>query len=201
MVSKRSLKLFLKQVLLVLAAVFLLFQSYGLLSGIHHFSGIAFAPALFLPWVINMFITGIFAFAGFALPTQYLLLESYYTISNPDRLEQIYRGLRVDWFRKALLATLWRSQAQRKKYFNGKVAGLEHLNTQSRKAEFGHLVPFVILSFISVYLVFFVQPVLGLLCLGINLAGNFYPVVLQRHHRMRLQRISRIQQYRTTAEA
>lgn len=181
-----------KQVLLVGASVFLVFQSYGLLSGMSYYSDIRFWPAVFLAWVINMFITGIFAFAGFALPTHRLLPARYYQISDPAQLKRVYKAFGVDRFRKFLLATLWRSKAQQQKYFNGRPDGLEHLAEQSRKSEFGHLLPFVILTVVGTYMVIFVQPVLGGLCLFINLLGNFYPVVLQRHHRMRLQRIAAI---------
>ncbi len=188
----------LEQVLFVLASVFLVFQSFGLLSGMDYYAEISFWPAVFLAWVINMFVTGIFAFAGFALPTHRLLPARYYEIANPAQLKWFYRVFGVERFRKLLLATLWRSKAQQQKYFNGRPDGLDHLAEQSQKSEFGHLLPFLILTVIGIYIVFFVQPVLGGLCLFINILGNFYPVLLQRHHRMRLQRIAAI---RTRARA
>jgi len=188
----------LEQVLFVLASVFLVFQSFGLLSGMDYYAEISFWPAVFLAWVINMFITGIFAFAGFALPTHRLLPARYYEIANPAQLKWFYRVFGVERFRKLLLATLWRSKAQQQKYFNGRPDGLDHLAEQSQKSEFGHLLPFLILTVVGIYIVFFVQPVLGGLCLFINILGNFYPVLLQRHHRLRLQRIAAI---RTRARA
>lgn len=195
---KSTLQQVLKQTLLVLASSFLVFQSFGLLSGMDYYADIRFWPAVFLAWVINMFITGIFAFAGFALPTQRLLPARYYHIANPGQLKRLYQAFGVERFRKLLLATLWRSKAKQQRYFNGRADGLKHLAEQSKKAEFGHLLPFVLLSAVGTYIVFFVQPVLGILCLFINFLGNFYPVLLQRHHRMRLQRIAAI---RTTARA
>lgn len=188
----------LEQVLFVLASVFLVFQSFGLLSGMAYYAEISFWPAIFLAWVINMFVTGIFAFAGFALSTHRLLPARYYEIANPAQLKWFYRVFGVERFRKLLLATLWRSKAQQQKYFNGRPDGLDHLAEQSQKSEFGHLLPFLILTVVGIYIVLFVQPVLGGLCLFINILGNFYPVLLQRHHRMRLQRIAAI---RTRAHA
>lgn len=198
MLSKSTSQQVLKQVLLVLASIFLVFQTFGLLSGMDYYAKISFWPAVFLAWVINMFITGIFAFAGFALPTHRLLPARYYRVTNPDQLKRLCEVFGVAHFRKLLLATLWRNKAQQQRYFNGRTDGLEHLAEQSRKSEFGHLLPFLILKAVGVYIVFFVQPVLGGLCLIINLIGNFYPVLLQRHHRMRLQRIAAI---RTRARA
>jgi hypothetical protein len=198
MPSKPTLQQLPKQILLILASIFLVFQSFGLLSGMDYYSDIGFWPAIFLAWVINMFITGIFAFAGFALPTHRLLPARYYEIADPAQLKWFYQAFGVERFRKVLLATLWRNKAQQQRYFNGRADGLAHLAEQSQKSEFGHLLPFVILSVVGIYIVFFVQPVLGGLCLAINLLGNFYPVLLQRHHRMRLQRIAAI---RTRARA
>ena len=144
-----------KQVLFVLASVFLVFQSFGLLSGMDYYAEISFWPAVFLAWVINMFITGIFAFAGFALPTHRLLPARYYEIANPAQLKWFYQVFGVERFRKLLLATLWRSKAQQQKYFNGRPDGLDHLAEQSQKSEFGHLLPFLILTVVGIYIVFF----------------------------------------------
>lgn len=192
MPSKSTLQQLPKQVLLIMASIFLVFQSFGLLSGVDYYTDIGFWTAILLAWVINMFVTGIFAFAGFALPTHRLLPTRYYQVANPDQLKWFYQVFGVERFRKLLLVTLWRNKAQQQRYFNGRPDGLKHLEEQSQKAEFGHLLPFLILTVVSIYIIFFVQPVLGVLCLGINLMGNFYPVLLQRHHRMRLQRIAAI---------
>ena len=103
-------------------------------------------------WLLNLFITGIFAFAGFAFPTQKLLPNAYYQIYQPQTLVKAYKFLGVELFRKMLLATLWKSKKQRKKYFNGKKNGIENLIEQSMKSEFGHLIPFLLISLISIYL-------------------------------------------------
>ena len=143
---------------------------------------------------INLFITGIFAFSGFAFPTQKLLPNSYYQIHHPKTLKKIYESLRVHMFRQILLATIWKSQKQRKKYFNGKENGIPNLEEQSRKSEFGHLIPFIIIGFVAFYLFVIGLTKIGLISLLINLIGNFYPIILQRHHRMRIQLIKKRQQ-------
>jgi hypothetical protein len=180
-----------KRTLLTLASAFLIWQSYDLLIHIDGFQTDSWLGNLFLAWVISMFITGIFALAGFAHPTQRLLPKSYYEINQPQKLESTYKLLNVALFRKLLLATLWRNKKQRGQYFDGKRKGLNNLIENSQKSEFGHLIPFVILNFIAVYLITVGLVKLGIFVFFINVLGNFYPVILQRHHRMRIQRLGK----------
>lgn len=146
---------------------------------------------------MNLFVAGIFAFSGFAFPTQKILPISYYIIYHPKKLKRLYKLLRVNLFRQFILATLWKSQKQRKKYFNGTENGISNLTEQSMKSEFGHLIPFIIISFVSSYLILIDLVKLILFTLLINLIGNLYPIILQRHHRMRIQ-ILRKKQLSTT---
>lgn len=183
-----------KKILLSLASAFLIWQSYELLTKIHELEVKSLMVFFFLAWVINMYITGIFAFAGFAYPTQKLLPQSYYHIHHPKKLNGVYERLKVDWFRKFLLATFWRSQKQRKKYFNGKRTGISTLIEQSKKSEFGHLIPFVILNIVSIYLITVDLFELAVFTIALNLIGNMYPIILQRKHRMRIQYIKERQQ-------
>jgi len=183
-----------KKILLSLATCFLIWQSYVLLFKIDNLIIESWGLTFFFAWIINLFITGIFAFSGFAFPTQKLLPQSYYYIHNPKSLKKIYKVLGVNWFRKILLATIWKSQNQRKKYFDGKEKGISNLVEQSEKSEFGHLIPFIIICFLSLYLIAIGAIKLAVLSLLINLIGNLYPIILQRHHRMRIQFIRKRQQ-------
>jgi hypothetical protein len=178
-----------KKILLSLASAFLIWQSYDLLTKIHELEVKSLIVLFFLAWVINMYITGIFAFAGFAYPTQKLLPQSYYKIHHPQKLNHAYKRLKVGWFKKFLLATFWRSTQQRKKYFNGKRTGISTLTEQSMKSEFGHLLPFIILNLVGIYLITLHLLALGMFTIILNIIGNMYPVILQRQHRMRIQRI------------
>lgn len=182
-----------KKVLLSFATLFLIWQSYRLLSTVETWDIRSWGVMIFVAWIINLFITGVFAFSGFAFATHRLLPRTYYTIRNPKGLERVYNTLKVDVFRKLLLATLWRSRKQQKGYFDGKRKGISHFIEQSMKSEFGHLFPFVILCCVSIYLIVVQQTDLGILTLLINVVGNLYPVILQRHHRKRIERLKRRQ--------
>ncbi len=176
-----------KKILLSIATIFLIWQSYKLLFNIDKLTDNSWGLLLFIAWIINLFITGIFAFSGFAFPTQKLLPKSYYKIYQPKKLKKIYKALKVNLFRNVLLATLWKSQKQREKHFNGKENGIPHLEEQSMKSEFGHLIPFIIVNIISIYFMLNGTIALGVFSILINLIGNLYPIILQRHHRMRIQ--------------
>lgn len=182
-----------KKILLSIASLFLIWQSYELLIIIETLTLNSWLLVIFIAWILNMFITGIFAFSGFAFPTQKLLPKSYYHIYRPRRLKKTYSILRVNLFKQILLATLWKSQNQREKYFNGKENGISNLVEQSMKSEFGHLIPFVLICIMSVHLIINGAVDLGLSSLIINFVGNFYPIILQRHHRMRIQILRKLQ--------
>lgn len=178
-----------KKILLLLASIFLIVQSHKLVWLIPQMKFDSLWFTLLIAWLVNLFVTGVFAFAGFAFPTQRLLPASYYNVRYPERLKWVYHLLRVDLFRNALLATIWRNRKQRKGFFNGRKDGIRNMEVQSMKAEFGHLIPFVILVILSVYFLTLGEVSLGVLTLFINLLGNGYPILLQRHHRLRIQRI------------
>ena len=180
-----------RKILLTLASLFLIGQSYKLAVLIPKLGAESWGAAIFLGWLISLFITGIFAFAGFAWPTQRLMPEAYYKVYYPKRLKRIGKALNIELFRKMLLATLWKNRERQKEFFDGTKDRLENLETQSKKSEFGHLIPFIIIQALSVYWF-----TIGLIKLGIatfvfNIAGNIYPVILQRNHRMRIQVMKR----------
>jgi len=178
-----------KKILLSIASIFLILQSFNLLSLIQNIE-IESVPVIFLiAWILNIFITGIFAFLGFAYPTQKLFPLSYYVIHNSKRLKAVYKFMRIDLFRKFLLATFWKSKGMRKKYFDGKKSGLPNLIKQSKKSEIGHLLPFIVLSFLSIYFLLLKLFVLSIFTMLWNVLGNLLPIILQRHHRMRIQLI------------
>jgi hypothetical protein len=180
-----------KKIFLAMASLFLIWQSFELITKIQGVDIQSPWIILFTAWIINLFVTGVFAFSVFGFPTEKLLPDSYYKIHHPSQLKWWYQKTRTELFRKALLATLWRSRTQNQKYFNGKKEGIAHLDTQSRKSEFGHLIPFVILVCVGIFFMVSGMMALGISTILINILGNFYPVILQRHHRMRIQAMTR----------
>lgn len=176
-----------------LFSVFLAFQSYSLVSAILQASPTDFgwSASFGLAFIVNLYVTGIFAFPGFVFPTHRIIAKQYYAIEKPQRLERLYKLLQVDVFKKFLLLFFWGHKKNRKKYFDGSRSGLSNLTYQSKQSEFGHLIPFVLV--LGLCIAFFLLGFwkLATWTMLINILGNFYPVVLQRQHRIRIDRILR----------
>lgn len=183
-----------KKVLFPLCSTFLTYQSLSLikhlsLSPPDHYSWISICIFSIL---LNVFITGIFAFVGFCYPTNRLLPASYYRIKNVQKVTSLYNGLGVKYFKSMLLIFFWGKEKNRKRYFNGTRSGLNHFNFQTKQSEFGHLAAFLALLATAFYLLFCEHFVIALLTTVINIIGNFYPIVLQRVHRIQIERILKI---------
>jgi len=140
-------------------------------------------------YLLSLFITGVFAFPGFVFPTGNILPDGYYRIHNPKRLMRIYDLLGVQCFRLFLLATLWRSKANQKKYFNGTKQGLKNFMYQTRQSEFGHFGAGIVTLGVAIYLLVLGHVYISIVMTLINIIGNGYPVILQRTHRIRIEGI------------
>lgn len=142
-----------------------------------------------LAFLLSMFITGVFAIVGFAWPTSQIFPLSFYALKNPGILKKAYHILGVDLFRKALLIFFWGQQKNRKKYFDGTRNGLQNFIYQSKQSEFGHFASFITTILTSLILLTKGMCLLvGFLTL-FNVIGNFYPVILQRYHRLRIDKL------------
>lgn len=181
----------LKKAVFTAFSIFLMYRSYELVSVLlkRDLTQLGVGQEVFFAILLNVFITGVFAFPGFVFPTNKLLPNGFYLIKHPVALTQLYALLKVDWFRKGLLLVFWGKKGNRKRYFNGSRNGIQNFIYQSKQSEFGHLGPFIAISLVSGALLAKGQPVLVVVAMFINTVGNFYPIILQRHHRMRITRI------------
>ncbi|WP_034059877.1 glycosyl-4,4'-diaponeurosporenoate acyltransferase CrtO family protein [Lacinutrix jangbogonensis] len=175
-----------KKIAFSLLALFLAYQTISIFVYAGTFPIKSSAVIVLVAAYLNLIVTGVFAFTGFVFPTQKLLPESYYSIKNSKSLKRTFKYLKVDFFRSFLLATVWRNKNKQKGYFNGNRDGFKSFVIQSKKSEFGHLIPFIILTLMSFCFLFDAKFILGLFTIIINVIFNFYPILLQRHHRMRI---------------
>ncbi|MCF8277294.1 MAG: hypothetical protein K9J17_11220 [Flavobacteriales bacterium] len=180
-----------KRVLFPFFSLFLLYRSVELLRVLFQMDAdrMGTGEMLFTAMIINLFITGVFAFVGFVFPTYRLLPASYYTISQPKTLALVVRIMGLKYFRTLLMLAYWGKAKNRKRYFNGTRQGIANLIEQSKRSEFGHLASFVSIMMVSVLLLWKGYDLLIAVTNLINIVGNFYPILLQRQHRMRIQRI------------
>jgi hypothetical protein len=178
-----------KKVLFIFFSVFLAYRTYVMIDRLMNTSSLRATESTLIAFLLCLFITGIFAFPGFVFPTHRILPPSYYTIKNGRELKQIYALLRVDLFRRLLLFFFWGKEHNRKKYFDGTKNGLDNLNYQSKQSEFGHLAALVLIDMVTLLALIKGFFVLTIMLVIINLIGNLYPILLQRMHRMRIQRM------------
>ena len=182
-----------KKVFFTSLSLFLIYRSYDLLLLLWHDESTtnSHLKLLLVAFLINLFETGIFAFLGFAYPTSRLLGSSYYDVKHPKRVERLYQLLAVDYFKKALLFAYWGHPKQRQKYFNGKRSGIDNLIFQTNQSEFGHLGALILISLSGLALLFKGHWQLFAYITAINMVGNGYPLLMQRHHRLRVARLGR----------
>ena len=138
---------------------------------------------------IDASITGVFALPGFVFATHRLLGPRYYIIRNPKLLVKVYNLLGISFFRRALLHFFWGIKKNRVKYFNGTKGGLKNFIYQSKQSEFGHLAALILIFPVSI--IFLIKGYLNYAIATsiINIIGNLYPLILQRYHRIRIERI------------
>lgn len=180
-----------KKIALSFFALFLAFRSIELVRSINKLD------AGHYPWYIlvmlafglNLFITGVFAFSGFAFPTSRLLPDGYYRIRFPKTLSWIHGILGVRYFRIALMAAYWGKDQHRKRYFNGTRSGLEQFEFQTRRSEFGHLGALIAVQVASIQVFMTGHTGLAVLATVLNVISNGYPIILQRYLRSRLSRL------------
>ena len=146
---------------------------------------------LIISFLLTLFITGVFAFIGFTYPSSRILSDSYYEIKNPKVLNSISKILGIKYFRLLLLFAFWGRKTNRRKYYNGTKKGLKNFMFQTKQSEFGHLGAFVVIIISSVILLVYGYIFLVIIMTLINILGNVYPVVLQRSHRMRIEKITK----------
>ena len=176
-----------KKIIFPLISLFLILQSVELTKELihlpHQFQSMINAMLLCL------YITGVFAFVGFAYPTHKLLPQSYYDLRNPQMLKRSYTVLGVEKFRKFLMILFWGTKNNRRKYFDGTRSGIKNFIYQTKQSEFGHMAALVVIQILAVALLLLGFWKVFLLMTLLNTMGNFYPVVLQRYHRFRIQKL------------
>lgn len=142
-------------------------------------------------FLFTLYVTGFFAFIGFAYPTSKIASNNYYKIYNPKALVIVSNILGIKHFQVLLLITFWGSKKNRKKYFNGTKKGLQNFIFQTKQSEFGHLGGFIVISISSIFLLLNHYFLLVSIITLINIFGNFYPILLQRTHRIRIEKITK----------
>lgn len=179
-----------KNIFFIGMAVFLFFYTCQMIQRIPMNPSLdSFGPALFFSWYVSLCMTGVFAFSGFVFPTEKLLPTIYYKIKRPARLTKVYRILRADLFQKLLVFFFYGKPGNREAFFSGHKSGVAEFWDNTKKSEFGHLIPFILINVLAVYSFSLQKHYFGSGLILFNVFGNLYPVVIQRFHRLRLGKL------------
>lgn len=191
----------LKKILFPIIAIFLAYRTYEISKTLWFVepSELALSIKIVLSVLLNLFITGFFAFFGFAYKTNRILGENYYRIKNPKLISKVSKLLKVEYFKKFLLLVFWGKKKNRLKYFDGTKLGLENFDYQTRQSEFGHLAALIVIQ-IAVFLMLIKgHYTIAFLTTLLNIVSNGYPVILQRNHRISITRIRYLLNNKQTA--
>lgn len=178
-------------VLLSLGLAYLSIKLVGQISSITR-PNLGWSISFIFGLLLNLYVTGTFAFVGFQLSTHKIFPKSYYIVSNPNLILTLHRLLGIKYFNIFLMAFIWGKPGNRKKFFDGSRSGIANLIYQTKQAEFGHMGAFIILSGICFWLIYLGHYKIVLITSIINIIGNLYPALLQRKHRVRIDRMKSI---------
>ena len=137
----------------------------------------------------TLFITGFFAFTGFAMPTYRLFPRGYYRVRFPELLHFWYRYLGGAPFRIFLKIFFWGPNNTKMRFFNGRRDDIPRMIRVTKQSEFSHLLAFIFILVFSFDMLFLGFTWIFWGTMGVNVIGNLYPVLLQRIHRERIPRV------------
>ncbi|AYA36153.1 hypothetical protein D3Y59_03185 [Hymenobacter oligotrophus] len=169
----------------------LLLSLWSLLKALLHHPGQPSVGAAF--WLggfaCTTAVAGVFGMLGLAVPLHRLPGPGFYNAVNHGTISRLYRTLRVEWLRRLLCWAHYHKPRHRQAFYGGGRAQLHVLLDNTQGAEMCHLLALIAQLLLLPYFLHLGRYDLAAGATVGNLFGNFYPIVLQRHHRARLHRL------------
>ena len=178
----------LKKILHILFSSFLVWQTFMLVERLLRNQPTDFSDKLLDAVFVNLFVTGIFTIV-YSFPAYRLLPEKYYSIQNPGLLKIIGQIIQINLFKKLLIQTIWNKKQNKKYFFSGYRNGFDNLEITTMKSEFGHFVGFCVVMILTVVMGLKTNYLMAIMIFIGNILFNFYPFMLQRFHRLRLNEL------------
>jgi len=177
-----------KKILHIIFSIFLIWQTVMLVERLLDNQPSDFSSRFIDAIFINLFVTGIFTIV-YSFPVYRLLPSGYYKINNPRLLKSWGQIIRIDLFKKLLTKTIWNKNQNKKYFFSGYRNGFNDLDIATRKSEFGHFIGFYVVMILTLLIGFKTHYAIAIMIFIVNIFFNFYPFMLQRFHRMRMNEI------------
>jgi hypothetical protein len=118
--------------------------------------------------------------------------SNYFQEKNWEQKGKIYEQLGIHHFRKLLVIVGWEKLNKKENPVKNNLAALVHLEYRTKQSELGHLIIFFIVGGFSIYVAIRYSFSASAWLIFLNLVLNFYPILLQRYNRPRLQRAIQI---------
>lgn len=124
----------------------------------------------------------------------------YFKEKKWEQHGKIYEQLGIHLFRKLLVIVGWEKLNKKANPVKNNLAALIHLEYRTKQSELGHLIIFFIVGGFSIYVAIRYSFSASGWLIFLNLLLNFYPILLQRYNRPRLQRAIEIFQRKESAK-
>jgi hypothetical protein len=124
----------------------------------------------------------------------------YYKEKKWEQKGKIYEQLGIHYFRKLLVMVGWEKLNKKANPVKNSLAALVHLEYRTKQSELGHLIIFIIVGGFSIYVAIRYSFSASAWLIFLNLVLNFYPILLQRYNRPRLQKAIQIYQQKQSAK-
>lgn len=116
------------------------------------------------------------------------LTSPYFTIRPWEKNGRIYQWFGVDFYRKILVWIGWEQLNKKNNPVTKKTEALQRLEYITRQSEFGHLLIFLIVCLLSLFVIIQYDFQASAWLLGLNIPLHIYPILLQRYNRPRFQK-------------
>ncbi len=117
------------------------------------------------------------------------LTSTYYHSKEWEDEGRIYKCFGVQGFRKMLVWIGWEKLNKASNPVKKSLDALKNLEYNTRQSEFGHLIIFLLVLALTVFVGFYYGFKQTLWLLLLNILLNAYPIGVQRYNRPRLQKI------------
>jgi hypothetical protein len=168
-----------KSLLLIFIGVITIVLVYGLI----HYIGM---QGFLFAWILNfLLMLCVFPFTE-TLKSQ--LTSPYYNEKSWEQRGKLYESFGINFFRKLLVWIGWEKLNKKANPIEKNIKALMHLHYKTKQSELGHMIIFIIVLGFTIYVAFKFGVLQSLSLLILNILLNFYPILLQRYNRPRIER-------------
>jgi len=174
-----------------LLIIFIVIITIVLICALVHYMGM---QGFLFAWTLNFLLMScVFAFTE-TLKSQ--LTSPYYTEKEWEKRGKIYESFGINFFRKLLVWIGWEKLNKKANPIEKNTKALIHLHYKTKQSELGHIIIMIIVLGFTVYAAFKFGVLQSLWLLILNILLNFYPILLQRYNRPRIERAINLSKHR-----